>query len=191
MLSRPLTLRDIPLILLFVMSWAVITWIAVHYDSPEPRTPVGQEIPSDFPVLVISPDGESRYAKIVPHFDLEEYTSGLKDYSFLVPAGKANELNGQVARGYRYDDDRFEVSELPNGKQYLKVVWHWRGATIVETGWYVAESKSFVPKYYQSSGIPMMRALLWSPFTLIGNILLWWIGAFVYRGVKRRQAPSG
>lgn len=188
MLTRPLTIRDIPLILLFVVSWAAITWIAVHYDSPDPRTPVGANIPDDFPVLVISSTGESYSAKIVPNYDLDEYTSKLKDYSFLVPAGKASDLNGQVARGYRYDDDRFEVSELPHGKQYLKVVWHWRGATIVETGWYVAERKSFVPKYYQSGGIPMMRALLWAPFTFVANVILWLIGGFAYRRIRRRQA---
>lgn len=188
MLSRRLTLGDIPLIVLFTLSWAVITWIAVHYDSGEPRRSVGTVIPNDFPVLVISQSGGSYYAKILPKYSLEEYIAELKSYTFLVPEGKADELNKQVARGYRFDDDRFEVRELPHGKQYLKVVWHWRGATIVETGWYIAEHKSFVPKYYQSNGIPFIRALFWSPFTLVGNILLWVVGWFAYSRIKHRRA---
>lgn len=188
MLSRPLTPRDIPLILFFVLSWAVITWSA-DYSSPGPRIPVGATIPDDFPVLVISSTGESLYAKIVPNDSLEAYVSGLKSYSFLVPRGKTRELNQQVARGLG-DDDRFEVSELPNGKQLLKVVWHWGGGCYVETGWYIAERRSFIPKYHQSNAIPILRVLLyWGPFTLLANILLWVVGRFVYRRIRRRRVP--
>lgn len=178
--------RSILLISMFLTSWAAMTWIAVRYRTPE-RIPVGTRIPREFPVLVISPGGSLYHVEIIPNVRLEEYVSGLRDYTFLVPKGRAGELNKRLAKGLRYEDN-FEVRELPHGKQYLRVTWHW-GATVthVETGWYVAESRSFIAKYYQSTVTPIDKVFLWSPFTLMANVLLWSAGMLVHRRVKRRQ----
>ena len=177
--------RLLSLIILFLMSWGVMTWIIAHYPTPE-RMPVAAMIPTGFPVLVISPAGSSYHAEIIPNSRLDDYISGLDSYTFLVPEGKADDLNKQVATGLRYEDC-FEVRELAKGKQSLKVVWHWRGDTIEEIGWYVAGSTSFVPKYYQSGKVPLFRATLGAPLILMAEVLLWLAGVLVYRRLKRRQ----
>ena len=93
-------IRLLSLISLFFMSWAVMTLIVAYYPTPE-RMPVGAIIPTGFPVLVISPSGSSYHGEIIPNSRLHDYISGLESYTFLVPEGKADELNKQVATGLR------------------------------------------------------------------------------------------
>lgn len=184
MSSGPWKSRGMLLTVLFMISWVVTTRLAVHSNSTGGRMPVVDRIPDEFPVVVMSPSqGSSSFARILPHRKLKEYTASLESYSFLVPEGQAEELNRRLARGKRCEN-RFEVSRLPQGKQYLKVVYHWE--VYEETGWYVADDKSFTPRYYQSGALPFIADIMWAPYTLLGNIIVWAMGIWIYRRARRR-----
>lgn len=111
---------------------------------------VRENIPDMFPLLILTPrEGNRSYeAQLIYKQDLEDFLKKNPRFTYLVPKGQENYLNKEIAKKYPWQAE-FKVEQLPDGKQFLEVVYQWDDDH-GNRGWYEATDKEFFPKYYQS-----------------------------------------
>lgn len=175
---------------LFLVTWVAIT-CAVVWNDARAREPVSGDTPDMFPVLVVSLHNGSYTPQVLPHYKLRDYLGSADEHSFLVPDGMAGQLNRVLQARKRpgvVGQDGFEVHTLPNGDQQLKVVYNWGvdGIPHVETSWYIARPDSIDARYYRTGTVLLAQVLLWLPFTLLANAVLWGAGVALVRIVRRK-----
>lgn len=123
----------------FAGDWAV-------KEKEKFKQAVGENIPAEFPVLVITPDegNEKHKAQLVYKKDLEDFLKKNVTYTYLVPEGQDDYLNKEIAKKYPWQAG-FKVKQLPDGKQFLEVVYQWDDDH-ANRGWYEATDKQIFPE---------------------------------------------
>ncbi|MCL5105148.1 MAG: hypothetical protein M1133_13695 [Armatimonadetes bacterium] len=179
--------------ILSVLDVVPLTGLAIKLEERARTLAVGKDIPSMFPILVLSrPKSDKRYrAAIVFHESLASYLNNHPDHSFKVPLSQAGGFNEQLKK-YSYHSSlgvgRFSVTELSNGKQRLKVEGT-RDDDIVNIGWYDADSSTFTAiKYVRYFGPGL--ALMYLPIVILFNFLLSIGVCAAYRFAVRRRAQQ-
>jgi hypothetical protein len=187
-----LTLKSIKWIILFVVTSVILAHVFWYFDW-RAKDKVGQNIPKEFPVMVVSRSNTTSgyQAAIVKYADLQVYIGNLKDYSFLVPEGEEETLTKQVALKWPssglYGLYPFKVLKRGHGYQHIEVV-QLHGSDSVRRAWYIAKPRQVEPLYYRYSFLPPIMVFVFSmPVALLVNIIAWLLLRFAYNVWKRKS----
>jgi len=148
----------------------LIVFVGLIIYGSQYRSAVSTPIPDRFPVLVITshyepPKNEtlSRVeirctlrsgldASVVQQENLAAFTKEHTDYTFLVPAGEAEEIDQKLRAPQNGDEPVFaslKVASLPDGRQQIHL-----DASIFDDvtneSWYEASAREFKPKFHRA-----------------------------------------
>lgn len=147
-----------------------------------------------FPVLVVTPSSDGGCASDIVCYrgELEYYLKEHPKYSFLVPAGKIDEVNRQLAK--QSDDRRggrqtVKILWQRKDKQYIRVNGDLGEELVARTGWYVADSRSMTPRQ-ELIFRGRLCAFEAMPVGTFLNLVGWAIGASIYGRRKARRARA-
>jgi hypothetical protein len=187
---------------------ALIVFIGLMIFGSHSRDTVNSPIPGRFPVLVITshyepPKNESlsrteircvlrsgHDASVVLQENLAAFTKEHADYTFLVPAGEAGEID-QKLRAPQEDEPVFaslEVAPLPNGRQQIHL-----DASIYDDAtnesWYEAAARDFSPRFHRvRSSLAMSIAAAF--ITPVPALVLSGLAAAVIRWRRSRKKQA-
>lgn len=163
---------------------------------------VGQTVPGAFPVLVVYSKGPSTpEARIVFHRALPDFLREHPRHSFFVPQDATARLNAylaghpsleEVTQSVQPDQPfgagRFQVEELGNGRQRLRVEGTWDDDR-VNVGWYETDGSSIEPQRYLTYFGPgfVMKSLPISGAITLG---FWMLAVVLWRRFTQRTAVS-
>lgn len=109
-----------------------------------------------YPVVVVRPTGEGgkcTAAVVSMQYGISEYMRDHPGCQFLVPKGKSDDLNSQLAEESRRRDlpaDELRVVSLVDGRQSIRATLRWHGGLNADTAWYIAERWRIIPQYASS-----------------------------------------
>lgn len=184
-MNPKLTLRSIPYIFLFIVTFALLTYLLTAYDWNK-RDRIGTSIPDEYPVLVMSRSDRAKpyRADVVQYSKLVSYTRSVRDYTFLVP-DNAKQMPLRCSRTAAWGLQTFNVEKRDRDRQFINVA-QLCGHDSVRLSWYTAEPKRIKPSYYRCAFLPPFMAVLSAPFALIINTVMWLFIGWVCR-LHRRQ----
>ncbi len=193
---------SIGLIILFIGTFLVVDIFVVKWWLKDFKkvSVTKKTIPELFPILVITPGHapDEYRAKTVFYKDLNDYLAKNRNYTFLVPAGKDEELNEELKQNSRasrtppsFDWESpepwwafFEAERLSDGRQYLEVYHTWDDDRD-NTSWYEATDKEVFPRYHQLYFGPGV-VLAVTPISFLINCALWIASLSAYRLFRKK-----
>lgn len=175
---------------LAVILFMIVTGLLMSLFTAKTKKAVGSDVPSIFPVLVITEtlDKGTYKAEIVPYKDFNGFKQERPRYTLLVPKGIEAQLRSQVQKN-NYSKEQwfanYEVKEVAKGRQALKVDFTWDDDR-VNTGWYEATDKEIFPKYHQFYFGPEI-SLPVLPLSIILTIIIWNMPRLLKRFTKKKS----
>lgn len=176
---------------------AVSSLVIPKLDAREIR-PVGPKAPDQFPIVVVTRTSSGQpSATVIFNEKLAEFLSRNPDASYLIPLEHRDQLRAAIEAFTRshgiadapLDWATFEVRALGNGRQELQVEGR-PDDDIVNTGWYEATDKTFIPlrhRFYFGPGMGLGFMLIVVPVAVVLNLAGWLLG---FRILRRRRRGS-
>lgn len=163
------------------------------------KQPVAGPVRNTFPLLIILP-GKSPgrlEVQVVYQGDLDAFKQSHPQFSFLVPAGKDDEINRQLqelpldSSGTRYFSIHVDVKRLPNARQEI----HLDASPYDDApneSWYEAGDKEFTPNYhkdYMPAALSFNAGIAAAPIGLLLG-MLGAVGLMLRNERKRKKAEA-
>lgn len=178
---------------LFFLTFVLVLVAVGHIELPRHQPLSKRNVPSDFPVIIMSrPNADETYKPVVlPYEALDSYTRRDYQYTFLIPQNYlsiinkllSNPFSGSHMYGrFRGETANVQIEKIYDEKQFIRVEI---GESKI-VGWYIAERDKIKPTYYTK----ISRSAAWKAIkiSLFITLCIWLVivvFAHIYRFLQR------